>query len=75
MTRNLILGAATASLLAAPVAAQDASVASPAPSRATAPTDQGNEMASSWILALLAVVAVVAAIIIATKDHNDPVSP
>jgi hypothetical protein len=31
-------------------------------------------MASSWILALLAVVAVVAAIIIATKDHNDPVS-
>jgi hypothetical protein len=32
-------------------------------------------MASSWILGLLAVAAFIAAIILATKDHNDPVSP
>ena len=32
-------------------------------------------MASSWIIAILAFAAIIAAIIIATKDNNDPVSP
>ena len=66
--RNLAAAAAAMTLLAAPVAAQAA------PQRAAAPTEQGSEMRSSWILGILALAAFIAAIIIATKDHNDPVS-
>lgn len=65
---NLAAAAAAVTLVAAPVAAQAA------PQRAAAPTEQGNELASSWIIGLLALIAVVTAIIIATKNHNDPVS-
>jgi hypothetical protein len=67
--RNLAAAAAAMTLVAAPVAAQAA------PQRAAAPTEQGNELASSWILGIFAFAAIIAGIIIATKDHNDPVSP
>jgi hypothetical protein len=67
--RNLAAAAAAASLLAAPVVAQAA------PQRAAAPTEQGNEMRSSWVLGIFALAAFIAAIILATKNHNDPVSP
>jgi hypothetical protein len=67
--RNLAAAVAAATLVAAPVVAQAA------PQRAAAPTEQGNELARSWILAFLAIAAFIAAIVIATKDNNDPVSP
>ncbi len=67
--RNLAAAAAAMTLVAAPVAAQAA------PQRAAAPTEQGNELTSSWILGIFAFAAIIAGIIIATKDHNDPVSP
>ncbi len=67
--RNLAAAAAAVTLMAAPVAAQAA------PQRAAQPTEQGNEMASSWILGFFAIAAFIAAIVIATKDNNDPVSP
>lgn len=66
--RNLAAAAAAVTLMAAPVAAQAA------PQRAAAPTEQGNELASSWIIALVAVAAVIAGIVIATNGDNDPVS-
>lgn len=65
---NLAAAAAAVTLLAAPVAAQAA------PQRAAAPTEEGSEMASAWIIGLLALIAIITAIIIATKNHNDPVS-
>jgi hypothetical protein len=65
---NLAAAAAAMTLLAAPVAAQAA------PQRAAAPTEEGSEMGSSWIIGLLALIAIITAIIIATKSHNDPVS-
>ncbi len=68
--RNLAAATAALSLLAAPVVAQAA------PQRAAAPTEEGSEIrGSSWIIALLAFAAIIAAIIIALKDDNDPVSP
>jgi hypothetical protein len=66
--RNLAAAAAAVTLMAAPVAAQAA------PQRAAAPTEQGNELASSWIIALVAIAAVIAGIVIATNGDNDPVS-
>jgi hypothetical protein len=67
--RNLAAAAAAMTLLAAPVAAQAA------PQRAAAPTVQGNELRSSWIIGIFALAAIIAAIVIATKNDNDPVSP
>jgi hypothetical protein len=66
--RNLAAAAAAVTLMAAPVAAQAA------PQRAAAPTEQSNELASSWIIALVAIAAVIAGIVIATNGDNDPVS-
>lgn len=67
--RNLAAAAAAVTLLAAPVAAQAA------PQRAAAPTEQGNELRSSWLIGILAVAAIIAGILIAAKNDNDPVSP
>jgi hypothetical protein len=68
--RSLSAAAVALSLSAAPVVAQAA------PQRAAAPTSQANELGgSSLILGLLALAAFIAAIIIATKNHNNPVSP
>ena len=67
--RNLAAAAAAMTLLAAPVAAQAA------PKRAAAPTEQGNELRSSWILAIFALAAVIGGVLLATKDGNGPVSP
>jgi hypothetical protein len=67
--RNLAAAAAAMTLLAAPVVAQAA------PQRAAAPVEQGSEMGSSWILGILALAAIIAGIIIAVGDDNDPVSP
>ncbi len=66
--RNLAAAAAAMTLVAAPVAAQAA------PQRAAAPTEQGSELASSWVIAIIAFALIVGAIVIAAKDHNDPVS-
>jgi hypothetical protein len=66
--RNLAAAAAALTLVAAPVAAQAA------PQRAAEPIEQGNEMASSWILGFFAIAAFIAAVVIATDNNNDPVS-
>jgi hypothetical protein len=68
---NLAAAAAAVTLVAAPVAAQAA------PQRAAAPTVEGSEVrggASAWVIGLLALVAIITAIIIATKNHNNPIS-
>jgi hypothetical protein len=67
--RNLAAAAAAMTLLAAPVAAQAAT------ERAAAPVEQGSELASGWVLGILALAAIIAAIVIAVGDDNDPVSP
>lgn len=68
--RTLAAAAAALTLSAAPVVAQAA------PARAAAPTTEASEIGgSAWLLGLLALAAFIAAIIIATKDNNDPVSP
>ena len=68
--RTLAAAAAALTLTAAPVVAQAA------PQRAAAPTEEGSELrGSGWIIGLLALAAIIAAIIIATKGENDPVSP
>lgn len=68
--RNVAAAAAALSLLAAPVVAQAA------PQRAAAPAQEGSELTgSSWIIAILAFAAIIAAIVIATKGEDDPVSP
>ncbi|GGE03525.1 hypothetical protein GCM10011515_23850 [Tsuneonella deserti] len=67
--RQLAAGGAALALLVGPVAAQAA------PQRAAAPVEEGSELRSSWVLGILALAAFITAIIIATKDHNHPVSP
>ena len=68
--RKLAAAAAALSLTAAPVVAQAA------PQRAAAPAEEGSELTgSSWILAILAFAAIIAAIIIAVDGDEDPVSP
>jgi hypothetical protein len=67
--RNIAAAAAAVTLLAAPVAAQAA------PQRAAAPAEQGNEMRSSWILGIFAIAAIIAGVLLATSNDNDPVSP
>ncbi|MGX7951875.1 hypothetical protein ACWPM1_04835 [Tsuneonella sp. HG249] len=68
--RTLAAAAAALSFTAAPVAAQAA------PQRAAAPTEEGSEMGGSgWILGVLALAAFIAAIIVATGNEDDAVSP
>ncbi|GGD98672.1 hypothetical protein GCM10011515_18160 [Tsuneonella deserti] len=67
--RNLAAAAAAMTLVVAPVAAQAA------PQRAAAPVEQGSEMGSAWVLGFFALAAFITAIVIATKNHNEPVSP
>jgi hypothetical protein len=67
--RTLAAAAAALSLTAAPVVAQAA------PARASAPVEQGSDLHGNWLLAILAIAAIIAGIIIATKGHNNPVSP
>lgn len=71
--RNLAAAAAALTLSAAPVVAQAA------PQRAAAPTEESSDLrgrsGSSLIIGLLALAAFIAAIIIATRDNDDPVSP
>ena len=68
--RILAAAAAATTLAVAPVVAQAA------PQRAAAPTEEASEMGGSgWLLGILALAAFIAAIIIATKGENDPVSP
>jgi hypothetical protein len=67
--RNLAAAAAAVTLLAAPVAAQTA------PQRAAAPTEQSNELRSSWVIGFFAIAAIIAGILIASSNDSDPVSP
>ena len=68
--RTLTAAAAALTFAAAPVVAQAA------PQRAAAPTEESSELrGSAWILAIAAFAAIIAAIIIATQNKNDPVSP
>lgn len=74
--RHLVKVAATIGLMTSPIAGQAVSAANvSAPQRASSSVEQGNEMRSSWIIGLLAIAAIIAAILIAAKDDNDPVSP
>jgi hypothetical protein len=66
---NLTATAAALALLGAPVAAQAA------PQRSAAPVEQANELHSSWLLAIFALAAFLAAVVIASKSNNNPVSP
>ncbi len=69
--RNLAVAATAIALVATPVFAE-------APSRAAAPVYEASEMrgrGSALLLGLIALAAIIAAIIIATRDDNDPVSP
>lgn len=63
--------AAALALAAAPVAAQAAQAS---PERAAAPVEQGSELRSSWILAIFAIAAFIAAIALASNGDNEPVS-
>ena len=68
--RNLAAAAAAVSLTVAPVVAQAA------PQRAAASTEEASELrGGSWVLAIIAFALIIAGIIIAVKDKNDPVSP
>jgi hypothetical protein len=67
--RKLAAAAAALSLTATPIAAQAAT------QRTAAPAEEGSEMGSTWILALLAFAAIIAGIIIAVDGSDDPVSP
>jgi hypothetical protein len=67
--RNLAAAAAAVTLLAAPVAAQAA------PQRAAAPTEQGNELRSSWVVGIFAFAALIAGALLLAKNDNDPASP
>lgn len=68
--RNIAAAAAALSLVAAPAVAQTA------PERSAAPVEEGSELTgSSWILAILAFAAIIAAIVIAVDGDDDPVSP
>ena len=66
--RNLAAAAAAVTLMVAPVAAQAA------PQRAAAPTEQGSELRSSWVLAFFAIAAIIFGIVLAADSDNDPVS-
>jgi len=68
--RNLAAATAALSLLAAPVVVQAQQQSSDM--RAD---DDDDGFGASWILGILAFAAIIAAIIIALKDDNDPVSP
>ncbi len=67
--RNLAAATATLSLLAAPVVVQAQQQSS------DMRDDDDDGFGASWILGILAFAAIIAAIIIALKDDNDPVSP
>lgn len=67
--RTFAAFAAVVSLSASPVVAQAAAV------RDSAPLEQSSEMRGNWLLAILAIAAIIAGIIIATKGNNNPVSP
>jgi hypothetical protein len=68
--RNLAAAAAALSLVAAPAVAQTA------PERSAAPTEDASELGgSSWLLAILAFAAIIAAVVIAVDGDDDPVSP
>ncbi len=68
--RNLAAAAAALSLAAAPVVAQTA------PQRTASPTEEASSIDGvDWILVALALGLIIAAIIIATKNNDDPVSP
>ncbi|MFA9199622.1 MAG: hypothetical protein ACEQR8_00325 [Cypionkella sp.] len=68
--RTLAAAAAALSFAAAPVVAQAA------PQRTAAPVEEGSDLrGSGWVLGILALAAFIAAIIIATKDEDDAVSP
>ena len=75
--RRFTKAAAIVGLVASPVAAQAApSSTVEIPQRASSSVELGNEMrGSSWVIGILALAAIIAAIIIATSDDNDPVSP
>ncbi len=67
--RNLAAATAALSLLAAPVVVQAQQQSS------DMRDDDDDGFGASWILGILAFAAIIAAIIIALKDDNDPVSP
>lgn len=66
--RNVAAAAAALTLAAAPAVAQAA------PQRTAAPTEEGSELGGSWLLAILAFAAIIAALVIALGDDNDAVS-
>jgi hypothetical protein len=68
--RTLAAATAALSLTVAPVAAQAAA------QRTAAPVEESSDLrGGSWLIAILAIAAIIAGIIIATKNHNNPVSP
>ncbi len=71
-THKLALAFAAGALATAPVVAQ-------AQERASAPASEQSELfgggGATWIGILATIAVVVLAVIAATRDHNDPVSP
>ena len=67
--RKTALAFAAASLAVSPVAAQ-------ATERASPPTTEANEVSGAgWIGIVATIAVVILAVIAATRDDNDPVSP
>lgn len=71
MVRKLLIAGAAASLIAGPIAAQEAS----ANTRQSAPVSGGSELQGNSPLIYLIGIAVVAASIVFLSENDDPVSP
>jgi hypothetical protein len=69
--RKILAAAAAVSLTAAPVAAQAAKVEGARSSEAI----EGEEVGGSFLIPLLAIIAVVAAIVLVSGGDDEPTSP